>query len=50
LVRNRNDVKGFNLGKYEIFKQISNKVIFDAIEKYGIESKQIKALMKLYKD
>jgi len=50
LVQNRNDAKELKLGKYEIFKQISNKVIFDAIEKYGIESKQVEALMKLYKD
>jgi hypothetical protein len=50
LVLNREDVNEFNLGKFELFKQMLNPIVLKVVQKYGIDSKQAKAVLKLYKD
>jgi hypothetical protein len=50
LVHKRKDATEFKLGKYELFKQILNPVVLKVVQKYGIDSKQAKAVLLLYKD
>ncbi len=50
IVLKRKDLKEFNLGIFNLFKEMTNPKVLSTIQKYGIDSRQTRAVLLLYKD